>query len=79
MNFSLKDEELIKKYPHFERMLDEHFELKDKTEKLEIFVGGAIFSKLSDIEKELLNEQLGIMQNFLVVLNKRIEIIREKK
>ena len=79
MNFSLKDEELIKKYPHFERMLYEHFELKDKTEKLEIFVGGAIFSKLSDIEKELLNEQLGIMQNFLVVLNKRIEYIREKK
>ena len=79
MNFSLKDEELIKKYPYFERMLDEHFELKDKTEKLETLVSGAIFSKLSDIEKELLNEQLGIMQNFLVVLNKRIDYIREKK
>lgn len=79
MNYNAKDEELIKKYPHFERMLDEYFELSTKIEKLNEFFTTSMFSKLSEIEKDLLTEQGEAMNKYLEILNKRIEYIREKK
>lgn len=79
MNYGVKDEELIKKYPHFERMLDEYFELSNKIEKLNVFFTTNMFSKLSEIEKDLLTEQGEAMNKYLKVLSKRIEYIREKK
>ena len=79
MNYNAKDEELIKKYPHFERILDEYFELSNKVEKLNEFFNGSVFNKLSEIEKDLLTEQCEVMNKYLEILNKRIEIIREKK
>lgn len=79
MNYGVKDEELIKKYPHFERMLDEYFELSNKIEKLNEFFTTNMFSKLSEIEKDLLTEQGEAMNKYLEVLSKRIEYIREKK
>lgn len=79
MNYNAKDEELIKKYPHFERILDEYFELSNKVEKLNEFFNGSIFNKLSELEKDLLTEQGEVMNKYLEILSKRIEIIREKK
>lgn len=79
MNYGVKDEELIKKYPHFERMLDEYFELSNKIEKLNEFFTTNMFSKLSEIEKDLLTKQGEAMNKYLEVLSKRIEYIREKK
>lgn len=79
MNYNAKDEELIKKYPYFERILDEYFELSNKVEKLNEFFTTNMFSKLADIEKELLTEQSEAMNKYLEILNKRIEYIREKK
>ena len=38
MTFKPNDENLIKKYPHFERILDECFELDIKIEKLSTFL-----------------------------------------
>ena len=79
MNYNAKDEELIKKYPYFERMLDEYFELSTKIEKLNEFFTTSMFSKLSEIEKDLLTEQSEAMNKYLKILNKRVEYIREKK
>lgn len=79
MNYNAKDEELIKKYPHFERILDEYFELSNKVEKLNEFFNGSIFNKLPEVEKDLLTEQGEVMNKYLEILSKRIEIIREKK
>lgn len=76
MNFNVRDEDIIKKNPHFERLLDEHFELKDKFTKLETFINGSVFSKLPVEESDLLKEQLSIMEKYLEILNKRIEYIR---
>ena len=79
MNYSLKDEELIKRLPHFGRMLDEYFELNQKLEKLVVFKETPTFNLLSDIEKNLLLEQEEIEIKLLEVLNKRINYIRDNK
>ena len=60
-------------------MLDEYFELSTKIEKLNEFFTTSMFSKLSEIEKDLLTEQGEAMNKYLEILNKRIEYIREKK
>lgn len=79
MKYDIKDEELIKKYPYFERILDEYFDLSNKIKKLNEFFTTSIFNKLSEIEKDLLTEQSEAMNKYLKILNKRVEYIREKK
>lgn len=59
--------------PHQQRVVQERNELKEKTEKLNEFVGHSdLFNKLPDVDQEDLKVQLDIMFQYLEVLDKRI-------
>lgn len=79
MTFKPNDETLIKKYPHFERILDECFELDKKIEKLTAFLSSKNVSTVPVSEVDLLKEQLGYMEQYSSVLKRRIEAIRLKE
>ena len=66
MTFKPNDENLIKKYPHFERILDECFELDIKIEKLSTFLNSKNASTVPVSEVDLLKEQLGYMNNIVL-------------
>ena len=79
MTFKPNDETLIKKYPHFERILDECFELDKKIVKLTAFLSSKNVSAVPVSEVDLLKEQLGYMEQYSSVLKRRIEAIRLKE
>ena len=79
MTFKPNDETLIKKYPHFERILDECFELDIKIEKLSTFLNSKNVSTVPVSEVDLLKEQLGYMEQYSSILKRRIEAIRLKE
>lgn len=79
MTFKPNDENLIKKYPHFERILDECFELDIKIEKLSTFLNSKNASTVPVSEVDLLKEQLGYMEQYSSILKRRIEAIRLKE
>lgn len=79
MTFKPNDETLIKKYPHFERILDECFELDKKIEKLTAFLSSKNVSTVPVSEVDLLKEQLGYMEQYSSILKRRIEAIRLKE
>lgn len=79
MTFKPNDENLIKKYPHFERILDECFELDIKIEKLSTFLNSKNVSTVPVSKVDLLKEQLGYMEQYSSILKRRIEAIRLKE
>lgn len=79
MIYSPRDEELIKKYPHFERIVDERFMLNTKILNLETFINGDSFKKILEEERELLLKQFNSMKEYLEILDERIEFYRNKK
>ena len=63
--------------PHQQRVIDEKNELKEKTDKLQQFIGsdaesGKVFHELPAEDKELLLTQHSIMTQYAQVLDKRI-------
>lgn len=79
MNYDARDEDLIKKYPHFERMVDERFVLNDRVSKLDTFIKSNGFNNLSKEEQALMEKQLPFMQGHLDVLDQRIQYYRDNK
>lgn len=60
--------------PHEQRVVDERQELFDKHQKLEAFVNeGGIFETLPQRDQELLRRQYSVMEDYLDILNERIE------
>lgn len=58
--------------PHQERVVTEKDELDTKIEKLSSFIGGDVFSSLSDEEQSRLQDQLTYMIGYSNVLGQRI-------
>ena len=58
--------------PHQQRVVDEKAELSDKLDKLETFVGGAIYNSLPPDEQARLTRQKLIMELYEQVLSERI-------
>lgn len=58
--------------PHQQRVVDEKAELSDKLDKLETFVGGAVYASLPAPEQTRLSRQILIMQLYEQVLSERI-------
>lgn len=79
MNYDARDEDLIKKYPHFERMVDERFVLNDRVSKLDTFIKSNGFNNLSKEEQALMEKQLPFMQGHLDILDQRIQYYRDNK
>ena len=59
--------------PHQERVVAEHAELKDKTDKLAAFFKSPIFAGLDQDEKTRLELQFVCMTAYLAILQSRIE------
>jgi len=59
--------------PHQQRVIDEHAELKERREKLALFVGSSpIFDTLPGAEQDSLQEQLIVMGSYQRILEQRI-------
>lgn len=59
--------------PHQQRVVEEANELRDKFSKLGVFIlDNPIFLTLEQDEREDLEKQHDIMENYLVVLDRRI-------
>jgi len=60
--------------PHQQRVIDERYELYDKTIKLNEFVGhSSVFKNLPEQDKEDLKVQLDIMFQYVEILDRRIK------
>jgi len=59
--------------PYQQRVLDEKGELYIRLGKLEIFIGSLQFDSLPEAEQERMRKQQGIMQQYLSILDERIE------
>ena len=60
--------------PYQERLLEETRELAIKLNKLNIFIAGDLFPKLSRAKKDLLYEQQRVMSSYVQILGKRLEL-----
>lgn len=58
--------------PHQQRVVDEKTELDEKLQRLRDFFGGAIYPNLSEEERDRLNRQAGVMQQYSDILGERI-------
>lgn len=58
--------------PHQERVVAEKDELADKLTKLNAFIGGAVYDRLSADERNRLCRQAAVMKDYLDILNDRI-------
>jgi hypothetical protein len=58
--------------PHQDRVVTEHSDLADKTEKLGRFIGGELFNSLAQEEQVRLEKQYKYMRLYLEVLHERI-------
>ncbi len=58
-----------------DRMNEEQKELREKAEKLQNFIlsDSEIFNGLPELDVALLHNQLGVMEQYLDILNERIE------
>ena len=56
-----------------QRVIKEHVELLVRTDRLEAFILGAVFSELPAEEKERLRRQLSFMDAYCTVLKERID------
>lgn len=55
------------------RLVKEHDEVQERLERLSVFIVGFSFAKLDHRTKSLLRIQQGLMEDYLVVLNMRLE------
>lgn len=55
------------------RLIKERDELQSRLDRLSVFIVGFSFAKLDQRTKSLLRIQRGLMQDYLEVLNMRIE------
>lgn len=58
--------------PHQERIVTEKQELDEKISKLGLFTTSGVFESLEDEEKDRLERQLSIMDDYSAVLGERI-------
>ena len=59
--------------PHQQRVVDEANELKDKFSKLGAFIlDNPIYKSLEEDEQQDLAEQYNVMENYIVILERRI-------
>lgn len=72
--FGLKQKLAIAKYPaHVERMIAEHYELRERSIKLANFINGnEIFKTLSENEQNDMKDQLMYMQKYIDCLRSRL-------
>lgn len=59
---------------YIERMIAELKDLMDKIDKLDAFIGKAVYENLDDISKFLLRQQLLAMRSYAGILKKRIDL-----
>jgi hypothetical protein len=57
--------------PHQQRVIAERGELAERLDKLNAFIGGELWLKLPEDERDLLVEQRGYMTAYLGVLQRR--------
>lgn len=60
--------------PYQQRVVTEKAELDDKISRLRPFIGSPTFRGLAGEERVLLEEQLGTMEAYSVILEQRIEL-----
>lgn len=65
--------------PHQQRAVEERIELLKKLEKLRLFLNTETFEKLTAPEQDLLYRQFELMDQYALVLWKRIEIFDTEK
>lgn len=70
--FSAADIAANARPPHQQRVMAEHAELVDKTEKLAAFFGTPIFQKVDEAEKNRLRAQVDVMVTYGNILAQRI-------
>ena len=59
--------------PHVQRVIEEAEELEIKINKLENFIdNNLLFKELPEIDQSLMQRQLGIMLDYLEILDKRL-------
>ncbi len=60
------------------RLVDEHAELEERTEKLAAFINSKAYDDVSVQDRDYLEEQLGLQQKLLRVLTSRVTIQKNK-
>lgn len=60
-----------------ERLFEEYDELSDRTDKLRAFIGSQKFNEIDVKQRELLKEQLTVMEQYLNILSIRIELLND--
>lgn len=61
------------------RLIKERDELQSRLDRLSVFIVGFSFAKLDQRTKSLLRIQHGLMQDYLAVLNMRLERLEAKE
>lgn len=64
--------------PHQQRVVNEHAELLQRTEKLDLFQATDIYHNLPEAERRRMDRQLTYMQLYLNVLQERIEAFQSE-
>lgn len=64
---------MSKMQPHERRVVNEHHELTQRAERLDLFMGSAFFQQLTDAERRRLERQHTYMTLYLNVLQERID------
>ena len=59
--------------PHQQRVLDEHRDLAEKLQRLDLFLDTKTFNELEITDQQLLELQLYVMSDYLNILKKRID------
>lgn len=57
------------------RLVKERDEVQERLERLSVFIVGFSFAKLDQRTKSLLRIQQGLMEDYLAVLNMRLEFV----
>lgn len=58
-----------------ERLVKERDEVQERLERLSVFIVGFSFAELDQRTKSLLRIQQGLMEDYLAVLNIRLELL----
>lgn len=60
------------------RLVKERDEVQERLERLSVFIVGFSFSELDQRTKSLLRIQQGLMEDYLAVLNMRLELLERR-
>lgn len=60
--------------PYQERVVAERRQLNEKIARLEAFIDGTVYPKLSETEQDLLKQQLAVMRQYRYVLALRMAL-----